>query len=383
MKEVLIMKVVNFGAGNIGRGFIGYLLNRSNYKIIFVDVNDSVVNSINENKEYTIITVGDEVTKEKIKNVSAVDMKDMKLLRDTILDTDLITTAVGANNLKYVANALKDVLRYKMEKNNSKLDIIACENLLFATDVLKEALLEGEDDEFKTYIEENIGFPNCTVDRIVPNIEIEKELDIDVAVESFCGWDIEKNKVKVNSNIKDANYVNNIELYMERKLFLLNGAHAAIAYLGYKKSYKYIHEAIKNNYIKEIVLCYHNEAIGALKNKYGAEAENLNEYSKKVFKRFENTYLKDEVTRVGRDPVRKLGSNDRLITLLNLCDKYQLKSNCITTILAAGYSFNYEKDEKAEEIQKYIDKYGIKEAVMNYSGLEEKRYLVDDIINKI
>ncbi|WP_461205625.1 mannitol-1-phosphate 5-dehydrogenase [Clostridium sp. DL1XJH146] len=377
------MKAINFGAGNIGRGFIGYLINKSGYKVFFVDVNEAVVNSINEHKEYSVITVGDEIERETIKDVSAIDMKDMELLRETVLDADLITTAVGVNNLKYVAKALKDALRYKMDKNNSKLDIIACENLLFATNILKEALLEGEDKEFIDYVEETVGFPNCTVDRIVPNIEIEKELDIDVAVEKFFEWDIEKDKVKVNSNINGASYVNNIEFYMERKLFLLNGAHAATAYLGYKKSYKYIHEAIKDSELKSTVLCYHAEAIHALKNKYGKEAENLNEYSKRIIKRFENKYLKDEVTRVGRDPVRKLGYNDRLITLLKLCDKYNLESSCITTILAAGYSFEYEKDEKAKEIQSYIDKFGIKEAVLKFSGLEDKEYLADDIVRKI
>ena len=253
---------------------------------------------------------------------------------------------------------------------------------MFASNILKDALLENADEEFKKYVEENIGFPNCTVDRIVPNIDMKKELDIDVGVESFCEWDIEKNKVKINNSIKDANYVDNLELYLERKLFLLNGAHAATAYLGYQKSYKYIHEAIKDEYIRKIVFGYHNEAILALKNKHNIDCidlEYLDAYSKKTISRFENLYLKDEVIRVGRDPIRKLSYSDRLISPLKLCNKYKIVPNNICIILAAGYLFDYPKDKGAQEIQKYIIEFGLKKAIFKFSGLEGKEHLVEFI----
>ena len=376
------MQVMHFGAGNIGRGFVGDLLSKSDYKIIFVDVVDSIVNSINKHNQYSVVTVGNEINKRVVKSVIAINIKDIESLKDEILDTDLITTSVGMSNLKSIGYTLKDLLNYKMKKNNSKLDIIACENALFASNILKDTLLENTDEEFKKYIEENVGFPNCTVDRIVPNIDIKKELDIDVGVESFCEWDIEKDKVKVNNSIKDANYVDNLGLYLERKLFLLNGAHAAIAYLGYLKSYKYIHEAIRDEYIRKIVFGYQDEVILALKNKYNInfiDLENLDAYSKKTVLRFKNPYLKDEVIRVGRDPIRKLSYNDRLISPLKLCNEYKIEPNNICIILAAGYLFDYSKDKEAQEIQKYIIKFGLRKAIFKFSNLEGEKYLVERI----
>ena len=382
MKEKYDMQVMHFGAGNIGRGFVGDLLSKSDYKIIFVDVVDSIVNSINKHNQYSVVTVGNEINKRVVKSVIAINIKDIESLKDEILDTDLITTSVGMSNLKSIGYTLKDLLNYKMKKNNSKLDIIACENALFASNILKDTLLENTDEEFKKYIEENVGFPNCTVDRIVPNIDIKKELDIDVGVESFCEWDIEKDKVKVNNSIKDANYVDNLGLYLERKLFLLNGAHAAIAYLGYLKSYKYIHEAIRDEYIRKIVFGYQDEVILALKNKYNInfiDLENLDAYSKKTVLRFKNPYLKDEVIRVGRDPIRKLSYNDRLISPLKLCNEYKIEPNNICIILAAGYLFDYSKDKEAQEIQKYIIKFGLRKAIFKFSNLEGEKYLVERI----
>ena len=110
------MQVVHFGAGNIGRGFIGDLLSKSNYKIIFVDVVDSIVNSINKHNQYSIITVGNDIDKRVVKNVVAVNIKDIESLKEVILNTDLITTSVGVNNLESIAHSLKDILNYRMKK---------------------------------------------------------------------------------------------------------------------------------------------------------------------------------------------------------------------------------------------------------------------------
>lgn len=376
------MKAIHFGAGNIGRGFIGYLLSKSGYEVTFVDIADFLVDDINRYKEYTVITLSTSAVKEKIKNVNAIHLKNVEELKNAVRDADLITTSIGANNLRSTGNLLRELLLERMASNTKQLDIIACENALFATNVLKEAIMEGANPEFTEYLDNNVGFPNSAVDRIVPNVKIKKELPIDVAVEDFYEWDIEKGAIKVNHNIQGAEFVDNLGPYLERKLFLLNGAHATIAYLGYLKGYKFIHEAINDEFIRNIVEGFHLEAVSALSVKYKINVQALKEYSKKLIGRFENTYLQDELYRVGRDPMRKLSFNDRLITPLRMCNELDIDSQNILYGIGAGFLFDYIDDDKAQEIQNRIKGCGIKNTISFISGLAEEDSLVSKIADK-
>lgn len=377
-----MLKAVHFGAGNIGRGFIGYLLSKSGYEITFVDVFDSLVNDINKYKEYTVITLADDTNKEKVHNVSALSLNDKENLSKCIMDADLITTSIGANNLASTGKLLKEFLMARMENNKKPLDIIACENALFATNIIKESILEDASSEFRSYVEENIGFPNSAVDRIVPNVNMEKECPIDVAVEDFYEWDIEKGSVKVNKEIQGAEYTENLEPYLERKLFLLNGAHATTAYLGYLKKYNFVHEAIKDSSIREVILNFHQEGVKALNIKHNMDIDALKEYSEKIIKRFENSYLQDEISRVGRDPVRKLSAKDRLVSPLKLCIEYKVDCPSIITGIAAGFLFDLKEDPKAEYVQNSIKTKGIKDTIVEICGLSEDSSAIEDIIEK-
>lgn len=374
-----MLKAIHFGAGNIGRGFIGYLLAKSGYEVTFVDIADSLVDDINKYKEYSVIILSDVKTEEKVKNVKAINLKDKEAVKKAVLDADLVTTSIGANNLKSTAGLLKEVLEERMRANDRPLDIIACENALFATNIIKETILEGASEEFKKYLDKKVGFPNSAVDRIVPNTNAVKECPIDVLVEDFFEWDIEKNKVKVNSEIDGAEYTDNLEPYLERKLFMLNGAHATVAYLGYLKKYEYIHEAIMDEKIRETALSFHKECLKALNIKHGMEISSLEDYSKKVIKRFENSYLQDVVSRVGRDPIRKLSNKDRLVSPLKLCIEYNLEYNTIAKGIAAGLLFDAEDDPKAKEVQALIKAEGLRAAINKVCGIEDEK-VIDLII---
>lgn len=374
------MKALHFGAGNIGRGFIGYLLSESGYEITFVDVAEPLVDQINRLNAYQVITLSTTPEKKLVKNVRAIHLDSLDALKEAAVHTDLITLSIGASHLASTGGVIREMLQARREKNpNQPLDVIACENALYATDMLKNAVLDGADDGFRSYLEQKVGFPNSAVDRIVPNVSIQKDSPIDVAVEDFYEWDVEAGKVRQNKNISGADYVENLAPYLERKLFLLNGAHAAIAYIGFLKGYRYVHEAIQDEMIRETVLEFHREAADALSRKHHMSRADLEAYSGKLVRRFENKYLQDELYRVGRDPLRKLSNKDRLVTPLKLCCELHLPYDAIARAIAAGFAFDYEGDQNAMNIQMDILDGGIKYAISNVTGLDRESEAVQKI----
>ena len=66
-------KAVHFGAGNIGRGFIGKLLADSNVAVTFADVNEPLIDQLSHKQQYNVRVVGTESTIESVSHISAVN----------------------------------------------------------------------------------------------------------------------------------------------------------------------------------------------------------------------------------------------------------------------------------------------------------------------
>ena len=159
------MKVLHFGAGNIGRGFIGKLLSESGFEVIFVDVNQPVIDLINNNKEYIVNVVGDETYQDKVTNISALNSNSDNVIK-LFNEVNLITTAVGPNVLKFIAPVISKGIEYRNKyKNEKSLNIIACENMLKASSHLKSLVIQNLSNK---QLVKNIGFVDSAVDRIVP-----------------------------------------------------------------------------------------------------------------------------------------------------------------------------------------------------------------------
>ncbi len=66
------MKALHFGAGNIGRGFIGKLLADAGIELTFADVNQTVLDALNARHSYQVHVVGENEQVDTVSGVNAV-----------------------------------------------------------------------------------------------------------------------------------------------------------------------------------------------------------------------------------------------------------------------------------------------------------------------
>lgn len=377
-------KAIQFGAGNIGRGFIGYLLNKSGYKLVFADVFDNVIDQINGDKTYTIHVKDVENEDIKVEDVSAVNSTRDEIV-DEITDASIITTAVGPLNLVKIADKLAQGITKRYEEKSEKyLNIIACENAIKASESLKGYVYEKLEGEVKSYADKFVGFPNCSVDRIVPPSKNENPLD--VTVENYYEWNVEEAGFKGEiPKIKGMNLVGNLEAYIERKLFTLNTGHASTAYLGSLKGYNTIDQSINDTEIEEQVRKIMQESGEALIAKFGFNKEDHFAYIEKIIKRFKNPYLQDDVKRVGREPIRKLSVNERFVKPINTALEYNLPIDNLLIGLAAALNFRNEEDKQAVEMQDDIKNLGIEKTIEKVTEIKDEKIIekIKDIYGKL
>ena len=371
-------KAIQFGAGNIGRGFIGAVLSEAGYHVVFADVNELVVNKINEDGKYTVAIMDTECTEQVITNISAVDSRSPQLAKE-IAQAQVVTTAVGLGILPRIAGALAAGIAERQAQGVTEyLNVIACENGLRASSQLKDHVYSHLTDEQKAYADEYVAFPDCSVDRIVPPIKSENP--IDVVVEKFYEWNVERASIKGDLQMEGMNLADNLIAYIERKLFTLNTGHAITAYLGKLKGLSTIADSIADEEIYTIVKAAMQESGEGLVAKYGFDHDAHFAYIDKIIGRFRNPHLQDDVTRVGREPLRKLSANDRLIKPTMTAIEHGFATPNLVLGIGAALHYNNPEDPQSVQLQQAIAEVGVAKAFEQFSGVSADSELAAQVL---
>ena len=377
-------KAVHFGAGKIGRGFIAELLHDSGYEVIFGDVVEELVDLVNKDHEYPLFLI-DHNYKEKIIDhvIAYSNIKDSDKLIDAMCEAEIITTSVMATNLSKVAPLITNGLKKRLEQGKGKVIVMACENAIMGTDILKNAMIDT-----KILSEEQINsigvFPNTAVDRMVfSGTHNGKEgIEVGDAYELV----IEKNKLTNPDSepIKGAEYVDDIMMYLQRKIYIINCGHAIAGYLGQAlKGYDIVQDSLRDPDLLPQIRTAMLESASALEKKYGFTHESLVEYMETMMiKRFTTPGVVDPISRVSREPIRKIAPNDRIMGPANNCEEYGLDNRFLLKGVACALKFKSEGDIQAEELQKYIKNNGIESAIVKYTGVEKGSRMFNVILDE-
>ena len=377
------MKAVMYGAGTIGRGFIGQLMSLSGYQVSFVDVNMQVIDALNERGQYTVEILENEGGSEiNVTNVCGVNGMDVDAVAEAIAQADVMATAVGVNILPRITANLAKGLQLRWKNGNfTPFNIIICENLIGADTFLRNAIGELLNDDEKKIFNETVGLVEASIGRMVPiqTPEMTKGDILRVCVEPFCTLIVDRDAFRGEiPPIKNMEAHAPFQLYIERKLYIHNMGHSMTAYLGQLKGYEYIWEAIEDPEIERIVVRGMVSSALALSIRYNVPFKALYEHVEDLLYRFTNKKLGDTVFRVGRDLNRKLSPEDRLVGAMKSCNEAGVSPVYLQLAIAAAMKFSHDEvsQKPAEEILTQIaglDKDGADfKQIMEFSAMLEK-----------
>ena len=394
-------KLLLFGAGKIGRSFIGQLFSKAGYEIICADIAANIVDLLNEATSYKVITVDNNHPEKEgeyiVKNVSALHLSERAKIIESIVEADIMALSVGKRGLLSLSEMLAEGInaRYRVKKEQP-IDIILAENVRDAADLLRK--------ELKKYItdvpmDEYVGLVETSIGKMVP-IMTEEQLSLDplsVVAEPYNSLIVDELGFRnVIPGVDGLAPKKNMKAWVDRKIFIHNMGHATLAYHANFLNPKLVYtwEALEIKQLKDITRKTMLQSMEILMALYPGEftTNQLTEHIDDLLDRFSNKALGDTIFRVGCDLSRKLNKDDRLMVPIIAGIKTGKNYSLILEAWVKGCSFKAtdKQGKMTPEDEKFKTEFGDNPTLIlskhckfdqeEYSNLYDK---VKGILNKI
>ncbi len=339
-------KMILFGAGKIGRSFIGQLFACSGYEVVFVDINQKVIDELNRRGNYSVVIKGNNtINKIPVENVRGIHLSKEDQIIKEVTTASILAISVGMANIEKLAPLISQSLNMRIKKSpDLPIDIIIGENMRQGAKYLHEKLSDNLPSNFP--LNSYVGMVETSIGKMVPIMTKKEEAEdlLQVFAEPYNNLIVDRGGFK-NSvpKVDGLDPKENIEAWVDRKLFIHNLGHATAAYIGYiyNPEFKYIYEVLAAPHLKAIIKMTMHEAADILLEMYPDTftAASLTDHINDLVYRFENRHLKDTIYRVGQDLLRKLGSEDRFVGAIKMGHSLNMPTENILLALVAGMFF--------------------------------------------
>lgn len=329
-------RAVVFGAGRIGCGVLGAVLREAGIEVTFVARDRALAEHLERVRRFRVVRAApsgqDVVT---VEGFRAIALEEHARVAAAVSTASHVFTAVGARGLRDVARRLAAPLA----EREAPADVIACENVPHAGKVLAAQLkAAGLTDRAR----ERHGVASAVVNRIVARrIGDPAQLEPLTFVGDAVGG-VEVDGLALRRALPPASHlvaVPDYEARFARKLYVFGAGHATCAYLAHLKGYRYMHAAVRDPEIRVAVLAAMREGQRGVAARYGgAVAAEVD--LEAILARFGNAALLDPVSRVARDPLRKLRPEDRLLGAAALAEAAGTTPHALGLAAAAALCFS-------------------------------------------
>lgn len=349
------MSCIIFGAGKIARGFVGHLLYMSGIEFTFVEKVDSLVDLINERKEYLVNILGDSSKNTVVKGAKALKFSQTEEISEVIAQADCVFDAVGGKNLGKIVPFLTKGIELRAKKNPKPLNIITCENWKLPADILRKGISEQIADEYRTFFEENVGITEAVIMRSAiestPDMLAKDPLVVNVQDFWEFPFDASRLKAPMPEGMICLKPIYEFTGFLERKFYTYNAANGTTSFVGALLGYKYIADAAHDERILDLLDGVYTETATALSKKHNFPFEEQWAFTRTSLRKLQDRNIVDYIERNARDPMRKLGKDDRLVGSARLCLDYGVRPNNLAVAIACAMHYDEPTDEFALQLK--------------------------------
>jgi len=368
--------VVIFGAGAVGRGFIAGLLAASGLTPVFVETDVQLARRLSEIDGYIVHVTGVEKRECHVSGYEVLTPEQDREISKALANCLFMATAVGGRNLETVARIVASGLAGASKRRVGPLNILLCENWPDAEKVLAGALLKAGCDE------DSFACVRCSVERMVRGAENELDLIAEGGQTFYVDrrtWEGEQGGVVCG--IDGLTFTDNIEAIYARKLFTSNAGGAALAYFGFLSNCHFLYEALEIPEIRKNLTELLDVAKKCLIESFGLDEAGLERHLDELMnRRFPSRELADTVQRVARNPLRKLGLQERLAGLVHLLRRHALSTEPVSRVIGSALHYRDPADVESLELGRIIAQKGIGAILEDVCGFERRERCFEECL---
>jgi len=362
-----------FGAGGIGRGFIGQLLCESGLAVTFADVDPVLVDTLNRTGHYHLQTVLHATIRDytigpvrALHGITEADAVAAMLARARIA-----ATAVGGGALRHLAPVVAEGFQRRARNAAAPLNILLCENLKGAAASFKTMVRDQLPASLHDWLETHAGFVDTVIGRMVPvPTEAMRAADpVFIRTEPYRELPVDGHGVRgALPPIDGLRVEQDFAPFTARKLYLHNCGHAVLAYVGTLYGHIGGPEALDDPRVREALEGALGESRAGITARFGTPPDALEAFTDDLIDRFANRALGDTLARLGRDPVRKLSPEDRLVGAARLAAAVAPPVH-LAAAMAAALRFGPPDDPSADALQTRLRRDGLAQTLQAVSGI--------------
>ncbi|MEE2812721.1 MAG: hypothetical protein VX627_06860 [Candidatus Thermoplasmatota archaeon] len=322
-----------FGAGKVGRGFLAQLLTRSGWDFSLVDAHLPTIQHLRKEKVWSVYNLSTK-TDERLQAKYILHLEEQ--LDELMLGADLVLTAMGAKNIEAWADYIRQPLCERLKRG--VLDVVLAENHPNPASSVRQALQHGASNEELELIEQSLGISQAQVLRscIEPTNE---QHPLTIQVQDHWTLPLDGDALLSEVQITGFEPKSNFDRELTRKLFTYNCVNAMVCYIGHLAGFEWLADAANHPEISQLALAAGRESSAALVAAYGFDEAEQNEWCERALAKYQDSTILDPIERNARDPIRKLGENERLLGPIKLCIEHQLPCDSLLVGVAAALKY--------------------------------------------